>query len=155
MTDAAQRTNHVERAGETVTLTTNVREISNAAATTAGLNFIKNGICMTLYCLGWGSGFGPCLVISHPTHPYLGEISPKKRFIFTPSLKSEVKKQTGRWWHCLREWVRKEPGKIVPFWVKGVKRNHFFWGDFSQMWVGGVADSQTRSKPLRTLSNHP
>ena len=28
-------------------------------------------------------------------------------------------------------------------------------GDLSQMWVGGVADSQTRSKPLKTPPNHP
>ena len=25
-----------------------------------------------------------------------------------------------------------------------------FLGDLSQMWVGGVADSQTRSKPIKT-----
>ena len=25
----------------------------------------------------------------------------------------------------------------------------FFWGEFSQMWVGGGADSQTRSKPIK------
>ena len=28
-------------------------------------------------------------------------------------------------------------------------------GDLSQIWVGGVADSQTRSKPLKTPPNHP
>ena len=28
-------------------------------------------------------------------------------------------------------------------------------GDLSQMWVGGAADSQTRSKPLKILPNHP
>ena len=32
---------------------------------------------------------------------------------------------------------------------EGVKKK-FFFGDISQMWVGGVADSQTRSKPLKT-----
>ena len=42
MTDAAQQPNRAERDSEIVTLTTNVREISNAAATIAGLNFIKN-----------------------------------------------------------------------------------------------------------------
>ena len=31
-------------------------------------------------------GFGPCLGISHPTHPHLGKISQKKRFFFIPSL---------------------------------------------------------------------
>ena len=35
------------------------------------------------------------------------------------------------------------------------KKNRFFLGDLSQMWVGGVADSQTRSKPLKTPPNHP
>ena len=34
------------------------------------------------------------------------------------------------------------------------KKNRFFLGDLSQMWVGGVADSQTRSKPLKTPQNH-
>ena len=33
---------------------------------------------------------------------------------------------------------------------EGVQKNTFFSGDLSQMWVGGVADSQTRSKPLKT-----
>ena len=37
---------------------------------------------------------------------------------------------------------------------EGIKRR-FFFGDLSQMWVGGVADSQTRSKPLKTSPNHP
>ena len=32
---------------------------------------------------------------------------------------------------------------------EGVKKTPFFWGDLSQMWVGGVADSQTRSKLLQ------
>merc|ERR1712141_322232 len=33
------------------------------------------------------------------------------------------------------------------------KKNPFFLGYLSQMWVGGVADSQTRSKPLKTPQN--
>ena len=40
----------------------------------------------------------------------------------------------------------------VYLWIlirEGVKKNVFF-GDLSQMWAGGVADSQTRSKPLIT-----
>ena len=35
---------------------------------------------------------------------------------------------------------------------KGVKKT-FFLEDLSQMWVGGVADSQTRSKPLKKNPN--
>ena len=35
------------------------------------------------------------------------------------------------------------------------KKTPFFLGDLSQMWVGGVADSQTGSKPLKTPQNHP
>ena len=35
---------------------------------------------------------------------------------------------------------------------EGIKKN-FFWRDLSQMWVGGVADFQTRSKPLKTPRN--
>ena len=38
---------------------------------------------------GWFGGFGPCLGVSHPTHPHLGEISKKKRF-FTPSFNVNV-----------------------------------------------------------------
>ena len=34
------------------------------------------------------------------------------------------------------------------------KKNPFFLGDLSQMWVGGVADSQKRSKPLKAPQNH-
>ena len=30
-------------------------------------------------------GFGPCLGISHPTHPHLGE-DPQKNIVFTPSI---------------------------------------------------------------------
>ena len=33
---------------------------------------------------------------------------------------------------------------------KGPPLKNVFFGDFSQMWVVGVADSQTRSKPLKT-----
>ena len=35
------------------------------------------------------------------------------------------------------------------------KKQPFFLGYLSQMWVGGVADSQTRSKPLKTPPNCP
>ena len=45
--------------------------------------------------------------------------------------------------------------KDIRFTLKeGVKKT-FFFGDLSQMWVGGVADSQTRSKPLKTPPNCP
>ena len=37
---------------------------------------------------------------------------------------------------------------------KKKKEDKVFLGDFSQMWVGGVADSQTRSKPLKKKPNH-
>ena len=30
-----------------------------------------------------------------------------------------------------------------------IGKTFFFFGDRPQMWVGGVADSQTRSKPLK------
>ena len=36
---------------------------------------------------------------------------------------------------------------------EGIKTNVFL-GYLSQTWVGGVADSQTRSKPLKTSPNH-
>ena len=38
---------------------------------------------------------------------------------------------------------------------EAAKTKTFFLGDLSQMWVGGVADSQTRSKPFKNPSNHP
>ena len=37
---------------------------------------------------------------------------------------------------------------------EGVQK-YVFLGDLSQMWVGRVADSQTRSKPLKTPPYHP
>ena len=36
---------------------------------------------------------------------------------------------------------------------EGVQKKRFSLGDFSQMWVGGVADSQTRSQMC--LPTHP
>ena len=50
--------------------------------------------------------------------------------------------------------------KIHPFWRygashrEGVQKETFFGGRFLPN-VGGVADSQTRSKPLKTPQNHP
>ena len=38
---------------------------------------------------------------------------------------------------------------------EAAKKKRFFLGYLSQMWVGGVADSQTRSKPLKTPPNCP
>ena len=54
------------------------------------------------------------------------------------------------WWACLSMVgnPRRQTGLR-----EGVK-NNVFLGDLSQMWVGGVADSQTRSKPLKK-TNHP
>ena len=49
-------------------------------------------------------------------------------------------KQVGKW--CSLALVREAAKKT------------FFLGYLSQMWVGGVADSQTRSKPLKTPPNH-
>ena len=67
-------------------------------------------------------------------------------------------------WECIRaptfihhqsfssEWIR---NLILLRWApppqkkKQTKKNRFFCGDFSQMWVGGVADSHPRSKPLK------
>ena len=42
-----------------------------------------------------------------------------------------------------------------PLWKVSKKRNVFLGVYLSQMWVGGVADSQTRSKPLKTPPNCP
>ena len=36
-----------------------------------------------------------------------------------------------------------------------VQKKYVFLGDLSQMWVGGVADSQARSKPLKTPPKSP
>ena len=45
---------------------------------------MKFGSKKAIFGVIWGGleGFGPCLGISHPTHPHLGEISQKKRFFF-------------------------------------------------------------------------
>ena len=34
---------------------------------------------------------------------------------------------------------------------EAAKKKTFFLGDLSQMWMGGVADSQTMSKPLHIM----
>ena len=46
------------------------------------------------------------------------------------------------WYFCI-SYIRTLPVIVLR---EGVQKN----GDFSQTWVGGVADSQTRSKPLQT-----
>ena len=45
---------------------------------------VKFGSTMAIFGVIWGGfeGFGPCLRISHPTHPHLGEISQKKTVFF-------------------------------------------------------------------------
>ena len=45
---------------------------------------VKFGSKKAIFGVIWGGleGFGPCLGISHPTHPHLGEISQKKPFFF-------------------------------------------------------------------------
>ena len=55
-----------------------------------------------------------------------------------------------------KQHVHKPVSKIYLL-IRGAakKKNCFFLGDLSQMWVGGVAYSQTRSKPLQTPPNHP
>ena len=70
-------------------------------------------------------------------------------------------------WECIRaptfihhqsfssEWIR---NLILLRWApppKKKKKTGFFCGDFSQMWVGGVADSHPRSKTLKKKPNHP
>ena len=44
---------------------------------------------------------------------------------------------------------------LWPMFREGVQKKTFFLVDLSQMWVGGVADFQTRSKPLKTPPNRP
>ena len=45
---------------------------------------VKFGSKKAIFGAIWGGfeGFGPCLGVSHPTHPYLGEISQKKTVFF-------------------------------------------------------------------------
>ena len=45
---------------------------------------MKFGSKRAIFGVIWGGleGFGPCLGISHPTHPHLGEISQKKTVFF-------------------------------------------------------------------------
>ena len=45
---------------------------------------MKFGSKKAIFGVIWGGfeGFGPCLGISHPTHPHLGEISQKNFFFF-------------------------------------------------------------------------
>ena len=50
----------------------------------SGKQKVKFGSKRAIFGAIWGGfeGFGPCLGISHPTHPHLGKISQKKRFYF-------------------------------------------------------------------------
>ena len=45
---------------------------------------MKFGSKGAIFGVIWGGfeGFGPCLGVSHPTHPHLGEISQKKTVFF-------------------------------------------------------------------------
>ena len=45
---------------------------------------MKFGSKKAIFGVIWGGfeGFGPCLGVSHPTHPHLGEISQKKNGFF-------------------------------------------------------------------------
>merc|ERR1712016_441968 len=43
----------------------------------------------------------------------------------------------------------------IQYKLGGLPKKRFFLGYLSQMWVGGVADSQTRSKTLKTPPNFP
>ena len=49
-----------------------------------GKRKVKFGSKKAIFGVIWGGfeGFGPCLGISHPTHPHLGKISQKKTFFF-------------------------------------------------------------------------
>ena len=56
---------------------------------------MKFGSKKAIFGAIWGGfeGFGPCLGVSHPTHPYLGEISQKKTVFF---LAASLKDFSGR-----------------------------------------------------------
>ena len=49
-----------------------------------GVRKVKFGSKRAIFGVIWGGfeGFGPCLGVSHPTHPHLGEISQKKNGFF-------------------------------------------------------------------------
>ena len=59
-----------------------------------------------IFAVIWGGfeGFGTCLGISHPTHPHLGKISPKKRIFYTfPYIK----------WHNVNEGRWSGGGRVI------------------------------------------
>ena len=49
-----------------------------------GKRKVKFGSKRAIFGVSWGGfeGFGPCLGISHPTHPHFGKISQKKTDFF-------------------------------------------------------------------------
>ena len=55
--------------------------------------------------------------------------------------------QPGCWWRRPARWQC--PFCLCVYIREGIQKNNRFLGYFSQMWVGGMADSQTRSKPLK------
>ena len=56
---------------------------------------------------------------------------------------------------CYASLVRCFFGALHPQCIREGIKKKVFLGDLSQMWVGGVADSQTRPKLLKTPRNHP
>ena len=58
---------------------------------------MKFGSKRAIFGVIWGvfEGFGPCLGVSHPTHPHLREISQKKKQFNAGRILAQMRLETG------------------------------------------------------------
>ena len=85
---------------------------------------MKFGSKRAIFGVIWGGfeGFGPCLGISHPTHPHLGEISPPKKVFFDAFPKRKFSANSRR---CS---IRKMRGAALPVGLRGGEAAPKDWG---------------------------
>ena len=75
---------------------------------------MKFGSKKAIFGAIWGGfeGFGPCLGNSHPTHPHLGKISPKKNGSFFGSFPKWIERSDlGMVWVVVSEIEKKRGGQ--------------------------------------------
>merc|ERR1712173_12216 len=90
----------------------------------AGVRKVKFGSKRAIFGVIWEGfeGFGPCLGVSHPTHPHLGEISQKKNgfFLAAPLREALTKKKMFSFGHCpnyLSPPLPPQFGQLVPLFL--------------------------------------
>ena len=112
---------------------------------------MKFGSKKAIFGAIWGGfeGFGPCLGVSHPTHPYLGEISQKKPVFFfwhhhqhpqdhhqhSCQLIYQATLAVNRWAAvCKRHWLSLRSVKMDVVQVQEIKSTFFLLGKPTSVW---------------------